>query len=297
MKIAIAGASGLIGAQLASTLKRVGHEIYRLVRRKANDPREIEWDPASGILNPEDLSGIHALICLSGEPIATRRWSTAQKQRIMESREKSARLLAESILACSVPPHIFLCSSAVGYYGSSLSGKVLDEKSPSGNDFLADVCMAWEKAAALAASERTRVVHLRTGIVLSTEGGALGKMLLLFRSGLGGRVGNGQQWMSWITISDWCRAVEFILDHKTISGPVNLTAPAPVTNATFTQALGNALHRPTLFRIPAPVIRAGLGEMGESLLLNGCRALPQTLTDHGFAFEHETIDLAFSELF
>jgi uncharacterized protein (TIGR01777 family) len=296
MKIAISGASGLLGKRLVPALKSEGHDVFRLVRHTGVNPDEIEWDPAEELLDSEQLNGIDAVICLSGESIAEGRWSSAKKTRILKSRLDSVSLISKAINACTNPPRVLLCASAIGFYGADHGNEELDETSSVGNDFLADVCREWEQATGNVNREQTRVVNLRLGVVLSSEGGALAKMIMPFRLGLGGRLGSGQQWMSWVSIDDTVRAILFCIDHNTLIGPVNVTAPSPLRNCDFTRALAKRLHRFAICAIPSFAIRLALGEMGDTLLLKGARVNPRKLLDHGFTFEHSAIDLALHDL-
>lgn len=284
LRIAIGGASGLIGRQLSAFLTSGGHFVATLVRRAAGpENHEIAWDPEHGALEPESLEGFDAIIHLGGVGIADERWSAGRKEVIRSSRVDSTRLLAETICKLRRPPAALICASAIGYYGNR-GDEVLEESSPPGNEFLSEVCVAWENAARLAEQVDVRVVRLRTGLVLSGDGGALGKMLPPFRMGLGGTVGSGRQWMSWIALDDLIGAIHWLLDHPEISGPVNAVAPGAVTNAEFTRVLGRVLGRPTFAGVPAFAIRLALGEMGERLLLAGQRVVPRVLSEGGFKF-------------
>ena len=289
MKIAVSGASGLIGSALVPGLATAGHEVLRLVRHDAGGPSEIAWDPAAGTLDPGHLAGVEAVIHLSGATIG-RRWTTARKAEILASRVDSTRLLAATLAALEPRPRVLVCSGGIGIYGDR-GDEILTEESELGAGFLADVGRAWEGACDAAHDAGIRVVNLRAGIVLSSEGGALAKLLTPFKLGLGGRVGSGRQWWSWIAIDDFVRAVFFLLDGE-LAGPVNLVSPSPVTNAQFTKALGRALHRPTVFPLPAFAVKALFGEMAEEALLTGQRAQPARLRDAGFAFEHPDLDAA-----
>lgn len=288
MRVLVSGSTGLIGSALIEALPAHGHEPVRLVRGAPPDPvPAVAWNPAAGRLDDGALDGIDAVVHLAGEGIATRRWSSAQKARILDSRVDGTSVLAEAIAAASNPPSVFLSGSAIGFYGDR-GDEVLTEQSGPGEGFLADVVRAWEGATA-AADDVTRVVHLRTGIVLSTSGGALAEQLPVFRLGLGGRIGNGRQWWSWVGIDDMVGAVLWLLDGSNggaeISGPVNLTAPSPVTNAEFTRVLGRVLRRPTLLPTPKPALWFKLGrELTESLLYTSARVEPRRLTEGGYPF-------------
>lgn len=291
MDIAITGASGFIGTALARSLTAEGHRVVPVVRREAG-PDAIGWDPAAGTIDAGALEGLDAVVHLAGESIASGPWTAAQRRRITESRTAGTRLLAGALAGLQRPPAVLLSGSAIGYYGDR-GDEVLPEGADHGSDFLADVCVAWEAATEPAEAAGIRVAHLRTGIVLDPAGGALAKQLPLFKLGLGGRAGRGDQWMSWITLADEVRAIRFALDHD-VRGPVNLVAPAPVTNAEFTRALGAALHRPTFLTVPRLVrhLPLGIGDFLGSLLFVSQRVEPAALGSAGFTFEHATIDAA-----
>jgi uncharacterized protein len=289
VRVVITGATGLIGTALAAALEHDGAEVTRLVRRPATSPAEVRWDPhaVGGGLDPAVLSGTDGVVHLSGAPVAGGRWTAARKQELRDSRIASTRALTEAIAAAPVPPPVLLAGSAVGWYGDT-GGREVDESAPAGRGFLADLVRDWEAAAAPASAAGSRVVNLRTGIVLTGQGGMLGPLLPLFKLGLGARLGNGGQYLSWIALTDHVRAVRFLLDDGELSGPVNLTAPAPVTNAGFTAALAGALHRPALLRVPAGILRAGLGELSGELL-GSARVLPARLQQAGFTFSYPAI--------
>ncbi len=287
MHIVVSGSSGLIGTALVDRLRREGHEVVRLVRR-APGAGEAQWDPAAGKLDAAVIDAADAVINLAGAGIGDHRWTAEYKQEVLRSRTTTTALLARTIAAAAKPPTIFLSGSAIGFYGDTGDTSV-DERSAGGDGFLADVCRAWEDAAAPAESA-TRVVLLRTGIVLSAKGGALKKQLPLFKLGLGGRFGSGKQWQSWISIDDEVGAIIHLLTAD-VTGPVNLTAPNAVTNAQFAKALAHALHRPSLLPIPAfgPKLLLG-GELADALLFDGQRVLPTVLQHSDFTFEHPTLD-------
>jgi len=289
MNIVISGASGLIGTALVARLRAKGHTVTTLVRRAARSG-EITWDPQAGVLDASALEGTDAIIHLSGAGIGDKRWSTAYKREILESRTATTSLLARTIASMSKKPSVFLSGSAIGIYGPR-TDEQLDEKSSNGQGFLADVCVQWEAAAKPAIDAGVRTVFLRTGIVLTPRGGALKKLLLAFRIGAGGRFGNGRQWQSWITIDDEIGAIEHLLTAQ-VSGPVNLTAPSPVTNAEFTTVLAKVLRRPAILPIPTfgPKIILG-GELADALLFTGQRVLPTALLASGYNFEHPTLDI------
>jgi uncharacterized protein (TIGR01777 family) len=284
VRIAITGASGLIGSALRRRLEADGHVAVPMVRREPG-PGEIGWDPAAGRLDPADLSGLDGVVNLAGAGIGDKRWTTQRKREIVESRTEGTRLLAEAMAAVDDRPPVLVSGSAIGYYGDR-GDEVLTEASAPGEDFLAGLCREWETATAVAEAAGVRVAHVRTGIVLSRAGGALAKLLPLFRVGLGGRMGSGDQWMSWIALDDEVGAIAFLLTHD-VSGPVNLTAPDPVTNAQLAKALGAALHRPAAVPVPAFGPRLVLGrELADSLLFVSQRVRPAVLQEAGYEFSH-----------
>lgn len=292
MRILVSGSTGLIGSGLVSELSAAGHEVVRLVRGDpAEREREIRWDPAAGQIDRESLNGLDAAVHLAGENIAAGRWTAAQKARIRDSRVNGTRLLCEALAECEDRPRVLVCASAIGYYGDR-GDEVLDETSPSGEGFLAEVCRQWEAAADPAREKGIRVVHLRTGVVLSGEGGALQKMLTPFKLGVGGVVGSGTQYWSWVARDDVAGAIHHAITHEELSGPVNATAPHPVTNREFTKTLGRVLHRPTIFPMPAFAAKLMLGEMADELLLASTRVLPRRLQDSGFEFRHPELEEA-----
>ena len=296
LTIAISGSSGLIGTALTTRLRADGHTVMPMVRTTARDG-EIHYDPRAGQLDPEHLIGVDAIVHLAGAGIGDRRWTAAYRREILESRTLSTSLIARSMaeVVNRGGPRTLLSGSAIGFYGAS-DDQELNERSDAGDGFLADVCREWEAATSPAEDAGIRVAHLRTGIVLSPAGGALKKLLPLFRFGLGGRMGSGRQWQSWISIDDQVGAIAFLLTAD-ISGPVNLTAPTPVTNAEFTKVLAEALSRPALLPIPSFGPRLLLGrDLADALLFTGQRVLPDRLTEAGFAFEHSTLAEAFASL-
>lgn len=290
MQIVISGASGLIGQQLAAFLSTGGHTVRRLVRRVDTDSDTIFWDPAREQIEAEALEGVDAVIHLAGDNISEGRWDAAKKERILSSRVQGTAFLARTLAALARPPKVFVSASASGYYGAH-DTQLLNEDSPPGHDFLADVCQQWEQAADPARAHM-RVVHPRLGVVLTPAGGALGKMLLPFQLGLGGPIGSGRQYMSWIALDDVLRALLHCVVTESLHGPVNLVAPTPVTNAAFTHTLGKVLHRPTLLPVPAVAIRTLFGEMGDALLLSGSRIAPQRLCASGFVFQYPDLEAA-----
>lgn len=283
MTILVAGGSGFLGRALVEALRRRGHEVTILSRRPTR-PDESRWSPEApdeGLV--EQVAASDAVINLAGASIGDGRWTAARKREILESRLHATRALTFAIAAASRVPSVFLSSSAVGYYGASDDATERDESSPPGTDFLARVCVDWE-AAAQPAAARTRVVLLRTGVVFDHVGGALPRMVLPFKLGLGGPLGSGRQYMSWIYQHDWAAMVAWALERGALAGPLNATAPAPVTNLQFARALGNELRRPSALRVPAPVLRLLLGEMADALVLGGQRALPRRALAEGFTF-------------
>jgi uncharacterized protein (TIGR01777 family) len=294
MKIVISGASGLIGTQLVTTLKSSGHEVVQLVRRTAG-AGQIMWDPKSGKLDPASLEGCDAVIHLSGAGIGDKRWSDAYRKEILDSRTATTLLLANTIASLQRKPSVFLSGSAIGIYGAR-GDEQLTETSAHGTGFLADVCEQWEAAAKPAIDAGVRTVFLRTGIVLSPKGGALKKLLPLFRLGIGGKFGNGKQWQSWISMDDEVASIIHLLTAN-VSGAVNLTAPQPVTNAEFTKVLARVVKRPAIVPVPtfAPKILLG-GELADALLFTGQRVMPQALTASGYVFKHSTLESALRSL-
>ncbi len=296
LTVAVSGSSGLIGSALLERLRQDGHTVVPMVRRPAKDG-EIHYDPRNGVLDPESLVGVDAVVHLAGAGIGDRRWTDRYRREILESRTLSTSLIAEAMasVANRGGPRVLLSGSAIGLYGAT-GDEELNERSAAGDGFLADVCRAWEAATSPAEDAGVRVVHLRTGIVLSPRGGALKKLLPLFRFGLGGRMGSGRQWQSWISLDDEVGAIVFLLTAD-ISGAVNLTAPAPVTNAEFTKVLASTLSRPALVPVPSfgPKLLLG-GELADALLFTGQRVLPERLTDAGYSFEHPTLSEALGPL-
>ena len=289
MKVVVSGASGLIGTALVPSLRGDGHEVLRLVRREAAETDEIRWDPATGELDTSRLQGVDALVNLSGENLG-KRWTDARKRAILRlARPVDGRSWHEPPQLSTRSPPCSSSPSAVGIYGDR-GDEILTEESAAGAGFLADVVRAWEAAADPAREAGIRVVHLRQGIVISKDGGALKPMLLPFKLGVGGRVGSGKQWWSWVGIDDLVAAYAHVLEGD-LAGAVNVTAPNPVTNEQFTKALGSALHRPTVLPVPAFAARTLFGEMGEAMLLGGQRVLPARLVEAGFDFSAPTIDV------
>jgi uncharacterized protein (TIGR01777 family) len=288
-RIAVTGASGLIGSALVGYLKSQGHTVQRLVRRPAVSSEEITWDPISGTVDMEALAGVDAVIHLAGAGVSDKRWTKKYKSEILNSRLLGTTTIAKAVAI--VKPQVFISASAIGWYGESGNRAVI-ESDRVGDDFLAAVCREWEAAADLAGDVRT--VKLRTGLVLDPTGGALGKMLPLFRFGLGGKLSNGKQWWSWITLHDQIRAIAFLLENK-VSGPVNLTSPNPVTNSEFTAGLARAMRRPALFPVPAIALKIVLGGFSAEVL-GSKKVMPQVLTEAGFTFDYPHISSALEKL-
>jgi uncharacterized protein (TIGR01777 family) len=290
MTVAVSGARGLVGSALTPFLTTGGHQVREIVRASRSDAKDpIAWDPRAGTIECEKLEGLDGVVHLSGEGIAARRWTAAQKEEIRSSRVRSTRLLAESLARLARPPRVLVCASAVGIYGDA-GDAVLTESSPQAGDFLGRVCGEWEAATAPAAERGIRVVHVRFGIILTPRGGALAKMLPPFRMGAGGRLGNGEQWMSWVAIGDVVGAVYWALVKPDLAGPVNVVAPNPVTNAEFAKTLGRVLRRPAFAPLPEPVVDAAFGEMGRALLLSSQRVAPVRLLESGYRFGHDRLE-------
>jgi len=286
MRVAVTGASGLIGSALGPVLERAGHEVVALVRGEEPRAGEARWDPAAGTIDVAALEGIGAIIHLAGENIG-QRWTETSRKRILDSRVEGTRLVAETAAALDPQP-VLLAASAIGFYGQQ-GDQELTEASPRGEGFLGDVVSAWEAAAEPARGAGVRVVHLRQGLVLSKDGGALGRMLLPFRMGVGGRIGSGRQWWSWVAIDDVAAAYLFALAHP-LDGVYNLAAPGVVRNADFVDALGNVLGRPTIFPLPGVAVRLAFGEMGEEMLLGGQRVRSERLPSAGFEFAYTELE-------
>jgi uncharacterized protein len=290
MRIVIGGATGLIGTALTTSLEQDGHQVTRLVRRPPAGPGQVQWDPGRTPLDPAVLSGCDGVVNLSGAPIAGRWWTPSRKRELHDSRVSATTTLVTAITAAADPPPVLLSGSAIGWYGDT-GDREVDETAPAGRGFLPELVTDWEAAAAPARAAGTRVVTLRTGLVLSGQGGLLGGLAPLFKLGLGARLGSGRQYLSWIALADHVRATRFLLEHGDISGPVNLMAPAPVTNAEFTAAFGRAVHRPAVLWVPSPLLRTGLGELSTELL-SGARVRPAVLLKAGFTFRYPGIDAA-----
>jgi uncharacterized protein len=287
MKVLITGATGLVGSALAAHLRSSGATVDAL--RRPHD-----WNPETGYIDCGRLEGVDAVIHLAGENIAAGRWTELRKQKILDSRVRGTDLLARSLASVKRPPKVFISASAIGYYGDRGS-TILDESSPAGSGFLAEVCKKWEAATSPAAIAGIRVVQLRTGIVLSRDGGALPQMARPFRFGAGGVLGDGRQFMSWITLQDLCRAFHHVLVTESLRGAVNAVSPEPSTNREFTQALASALHRPALVCVPRFAVRLALGELADALMLASTRVIPANLLQSGFSFEDSDIRIALAK--
>ncbi len=294
MKILISGSHGLVGKALIKSLTDDGHEVIRLVRGSAS-AQEIEWHPNQGHMDAKHLEAFDVVVHLAGENIASGRWTGEKKRAIRESRVKGTSLLSESLARLSRPPSLFLSASAIGYYGDR-GDELLTEKSAPGDGFLPSVCVEWENATKPAVEKGIRTVHTRFGIILDRNEGALAKMLPPFKMGIGGKIGNGKQWMSWITLDDVVRGLKFLITDTSTRGPVNFVAPTPVTNTEFTKVLGRVLSRPTLFPVPAFGVRLAFGEMADALLLSSQKVEPSVLEDRGFSFNWPTLEPALKHL-
>jgi uncharacterized protein (TIGR01777 family) len=295
LRLAVTGASGLIGSALVRQFRGQGYQVTCLVRRRAGEG-EISWDPIGGQLDPAQLEGVDGVIHLAGENVGAR-WTRARKQRILESRVKGTRLLSDTLARLSPPPQVLVSVSAIGIYGNR-GDEILTEGSPPGNparDFLASVCLQWEAAAGVARAAGIRVVHPRLGVVLSPAGGALTKLLLPFRLGLGGRLGGGSQWMSWISLVDVVHVLRHCLLQEKLEGPVNVTAPEPISNAEFTRILARVLRRPAILPVPAAVLRLTLGEMAQTIL-GSTRALPVKLLQSRYRFQQSNLEEALRQM-
>ena len=296
MKVLVTGSTGLVGSALLPFLKSKGHEVFRLVRSQAKaGPAEIYWNPEQGIDDTSRLEGMDAVIHLAGENISEGRWTEEKKARIRDSRVRGTRVLSETLARLAAPPRALLSASAVGYYGDR-GDEIVSEESPPGSDFLAQVCRDWEAAAEPAARKGIRVVYLRFGVIFTPKGGALSKILAPFQFGVGGRLGSGKQYMSWITLDDVIGVIDYALKVETMRGPVNVVAPNPVTNYEFTKTLGRVLSRPTLFPVPSFAIRLAFGEMGNAALLSSTRAVPARLQESGYVFQHPELESALRQM-
>ena len=284
MRVAVSGSTGLVGSQVVASLSAAGHEVVRLVRRApAPGEKVVRWDPEKGEIDAAGLGGLDAVVHLAGENIASGRWNAARKAAIRGSRVNGTRLLCDALAGLARPPKTLVCASAIGYYGDR-GADVLTEESPPGTGFLAEVCREWEAASEPAARKGIRVVVLRIGVVLSAKGGALSRMLPPFRAGLGGVIGSGRQYVSWVALDDLVGIVLHALQSGELRGPVNAVSPVPVTNRELTEVLGKVLSRPTLFPVPAFALRLAVGEMADALLLASTRVAPRRLEETGYRF-------------
>ena len=290
MRIAVTGASGLIGSALVPHLRSSGHEVLRLVRRPASAPDEVTWDPSAGTVDLDGLAGVDAVVHLAGAGVGDHRWTDAYKREILDSRVNGTHTIVKAITSIEPTPRVLVSASAIGWYGDT-GDRIVDETAPAGTGFLADVVRAWEAAADPARTAGIRVVHPRTGLVVAGDGGAWARMFPLFRLGLGGKLGDGRQYWSWISLRDEIRALTFLLEREDVSGPVNLTGPTPVTNAEVTEVMGRVLHRPTILPAPAFALKAVLGEFSTEVL-GSARVVPGVLPEAGFTFEDATIESA-----
>lgn len=295
MKILVSGATGFIGSHLVPYLTAQGHAVTILTRSASIvsagsvHPPSIQWDPARGVLNPQQMEGFDAVVHLAGDPIAHGRWTPEKKRRIRDSRVQGTKLLSETLAKLSRPPKVLVCASAIGYYGDRGS-ELVNEESPVGTGFLAETGVAWEQAAQPAAQKGIRVVYVRIGIVLSGEGGALKMMLPPFQMGVGGILGNGRQYMSWVSLDDLVGIIHHALQTESLRGPANAVAPQPVTNREFTKTLGKVIHRPTLFPVPPFALRALFGEMADAALLASTRVEPKRVLNSGYRFQHPQLE-------
>jgi len=289
MKVLVTGSHGLVGTALIQALTTDKHQVVRLVRSESPSGNDISWDPDAGTIDKEKLEGLDLVFHLAGESIASGRWTDEKKRKIRESRARGTQLLAKTLAQQIGRPTALISASAIGYYGDR-GGEVLTEQSRAGTGFLSDVCVEWEDATTPASAAGIRVVLARFGIILDKKGGALAKMLPPFRMGIGGRVGDGKQWMSWIALDDVIAGLQFVAENQRISGPVNFVAPNPVTNAGFTKSLGKVLSRPTLFPIPAFGARLAFGEMADALLLSSQRVEPVCLKNESYSFQFSELE-------
>ena len=287
-RIAVAGASGLIGSALARSLTADGHEVVRLVRHAPRSEAEVRWDPERGRVDAAGLAGCSAVVNLAGAGVGDHRWTDAYKRRIHDSRVHGTAALAKAVASLDERPRVFVNGSAMGYYGET-GERVVDESAPAGRGFLPELCVEWEAAAEPARAAGVRTAFTRTGLVVARGGGAWGRLFPLFRAGLGGRMGDGRQYWSYIALHDEVAAIRHLLDRDDLSGPFNLTAPEPLTNREITAAMGRVLHRPTLFSVPAPVLRTVLGEMAGDVL-GSARVVPKRLLESGFTFAFPGIE-------
>jgi len=295
MKVLVSGSSGLIGKALLATLLERKIEVTRLVRSETKKPDEIYWDPMEGTVDAGALEDFDVVVHLAGENVASGRWTAAKKEKIRKSRVNGTKYLSNMLLGLSRPPKVLVCASAIGFYGNR-GDEVLDENCSSGSGFLSEVCKEWEKATQAAMDKGIRVVHLRIGMVLSTQGGALKKMLFPFKMGGGGILGKGDQYMSWITLGDVIGGILFAIQNENLSGPVNLVSPNPVSNREFTKTLGRVLSRPTFISMPKMAARIAFGELADALLLASTRVEPKKLKENGFTFRSPKLEDALNHV-
>lgn len=296
MKILVAGASGFIGAHFIHYMQSQNHAILKLSRSpeklKAN---EIYWDPQKRLLNPFEIENIDAVVNFAGENIASSRWTDEKKRKILESRVNATKTLEQAVLQLQNPPKVWINASAIGFYGNR-GDHILTEESSSGKGFLAEVCQKWEQETQPASLKGIRVVLLRIGMVLSSSGGGLAQMLPAFKLGLGGTIGSGKQFISWIALDELMRIIDYAINHDDLKGPVNAVSPQPVTNDEFTKTLGRIIHRPTILPLPAFAARIVFGEMADELLLSSARAMPKSLIDSGYKFIYPDLDTALRDI-
>ncbi len=297
MDVLVTGSSGLVGSALVSSLEKQGHRVRRLVRSGAGSSSRFAWEPECGTIDPAALEGVEGVVHLAGESVAGGRWNEARRALILESRVKGTRTLVDAIAKSPTKPKVLVSASAIGFYGDT-GAREVDERSPAGSGFLADVCKAWEAEAARAEALGVRVVRARIGIVLAKEGGALAKMKLPFQLGVGGKLGDGSQWMSWVALEDVVGALELALRDEELSGPMNVVSPIPVTNEEFTKAMGRALHRPTVLPVPRFALKAAAGgQMAEEMFLGSSRVVPKRLFDARYAFRSPDLDATLARAF
>ncbi|MEE2737082.1 MAG: TIGR01777 family oxidoreductase [Planctomycetota bacterium] len=295
MRVVVTGSSGMVGSALTNRLSDPETEIFRLVRNESKHETDIPWNPETGILDRLQLENMDAVVHLAGENIAGRRWTRSQKDRILNSRVQSTQLLCQSLSSLNNPPSVLVSASAIGFYGHR-GETVCGESTSAGTGFLADVCQAWESATQPARQAGIRVIHLRIGIVLSTVSGALAKMLMPFKCGVGGKVGAGEQYWSWVSLNDLIEMILHCIHSDTLIGEVNAVSPQPITNLEFTKTLGRVIHRPTIFPLPSFMARLALGEMADELLLSSTRVIPEKLKQDGYRFLHPTLEGALLDL-
>lgn len=291
LKILVSGASGLIGSNLVPFLTTGGHTVSKLVRRKPKSGNEIFWDPEKGLINPSELEGFDAIIHLAGENIGESRWTEQKKRVFLESRTKGTKLLADAAISLKNPPEVFISASATGFYGNR-GNEILNEKSRRGDLFISELCDAWEKSSHHIRKKGIRLVNARIGVVLTPSGGALSKMLPLFRLGLGGKTGKGNQFMPWISLDDVIAGIYHMILSRDISGPVNMTSPFPVTNSELCNTVSRIIRKPAIFDVPEETLRFVFGQMADEILISGTRAVPEKLMDSGFSFLRPDLETA-----